>query len=93
MPADPARVSAVRSIAANRSWAATPNRSERTAAARAASPMSLDYWINKTKADGVVRPQDRLAAAQNAYKAHMRGMALKAAEARQRNSTQRRRPQ
>lgn len=90
MAADPRRISAQRAIASDISWARTPNRSERTAPARAASPQSLDYWLAKVRADGVVREQDIQAAARSAYRAHMRGMSLKAAETRRKNAEQRR---
>ncbi|MEU8151692.1 hypothetical protein [Nonomuraea sp. NPDC048901] len=87
-PRDPksAYISTVRSIAADKSWAQTPNRAERTAAARAASPNSLTYWIAKVRADGVVREQDVQAAGQNAYRAYMREKSLKAAAARRAKS-------
>ncbi|MFD1940569.1 hypothetical protein ACFSKW_54860 [Nonomuraea mangrovi] len=91
MAADP-RTSALRSIAADISWARTPNRSERTEAARKASPKSLDYWIAKTRDEGIVRPEDILAAAQNAYRAHMREMSLKAAATRRANAELQRKP-
>ncbi|MFJ2029463.1 hypothetical protein [Streptosporangium sp. NPDC087985] len=71
------------SIAADVQWAMTPNRTERTEAARRASPMSLDYWVAKTKAEGIVRDQDVQKAAENAYRAHMKQMSLKAARSRQ----------
>lgn len=77
-----AYISKVRSIAANKSWARTPNRSERTEAARKASPTTLDYWIAKKRDEGVVRERDILAAAQNAHKAYMGELSLKAAAAR-----------
>lgn len=92
MAADPRRVSAQRAIAADISWARTPNRTERTEAGRKASPMSLDYWIHKTRAEGVVREQDVHANAQSAYRAHMRGLSLKAADARRKNAEMRRQP-
>lgn len=92
MAADPRRVSAQRAIAADISWARTPNRTERTEAPRKASPMSLDYWIAKTRAEGVVRERDVQAAAESAYRAHMRGMSLKAVDARRKNSELRRQP-
>jgi hypothetical protein len=44
--------------------------------------MSLDYWLARIRAEGVVREQDVDAAARNAHRAHMRGMSLKAAAAR-----------
>ncbi|MFI7644270.1 hypothetical protein [Nonomuraea sp. NPDC049400] len=77
-----AYISKVRSIAANKSWARTPNRSERTEAARKASPTSLAYWITKIRKEGKVREEDVLAAAQNAHRAHMSEMSLKAVAAR-----------
>ena len=77
-----AYISKVRSIAADKSWARTPNRSERTEAARKASPNSLNYWIEKIRAEGIVRDQDVFAAAQNAHRAYMREKSLKAAAAR-----------
>ncbi|MEU4332369.1 hypothetical protein [Nonomuraea dietziae] len=86
MAADSARTRALRSIAADISWARTPNRSERTENARRASPMSLDYWIAKVRAEGVVRDKDVQAAAESYYRAHMRAMSLKAAEARRAKS-------
>jgi hypothetical protein len=92
MAATPARLTAVRQIAADKSWARTPNRTERTAAARAASPKSLDYWIAKVRADGIVREQDQAAAAASAHRAYMRNMALRGVAARQAAAEQRRRP-
>jgi len=86
----PDRISQLRRIAADTSWARTPNRAERTEAARKASPQSLDYWIDKIRAEGVVREQDIQAAAQNAHRAHMRGLALKAVAARRAKAKRRR---
>lgn len=86
MAADPKRVSAQRAIAADISWARTPNRAERMEPARRASPQSLDYWLAKTREDGVVREQDIPAAAENAYRAHMRGLSLRAAATRRINA-------
>lgn len=81
-----AYISTVRSIAADKSWARTPNRSERTEAARKASPNSLNYWLAKTRAEGIVRDQDIYAAAQNAHRAYMREKSLKAVAARRAKS-------
>lgn len=92
MATDPARISKVRSIAANKSWAMTANRSERTEAARKASPLSLDYWIADIRAKGVVREQDILAAAQNAHRAFQLEMSQRAADARRIRAEQRRQP-
>jgi hypothetical protein len=64
------RSSAAR-IAADISWARTPNRSERTAAARANSPVSYEYWLRKIKTEGSVREVDQPAAAASAHRAYM----------------------
>ncbi|WP_326637337.1 hypothetical protein OG884_26710 [Streptosporangium sp. NBC_01755] len=82
MAADPRIVSAQRRIAVDRSWAMTPDRSERTAAARAASPTSLDHWITKIRAEGKVREKDIQKNAESAHRAYMRGMSLRAAAAK-----------
>ncbi|GGS88216.1 hypothetical protein ACFFV7_51155 [Nonomuraea spiralis] len=92
MAADPARVTAVRQIAADISWARTPNRTERTAPGHRASPLSLDYWIAQVRAEGVVREEDVEAAAQSAFRASQRARSLKAAETRKANAEQRRKP-
>lgn len=73
-------------IASNVSWAYTPNRTERTAPATAASPVSYAYWLRKITDEDVVRPKDRAAAAENAHKAYMAGLSLKAAKARARKN-------
>ncbi|MFB9712529.1 MULTISPECIES: hypothetical protein [Streptosporangium] len=44
--------------------------------------MSPDYWIARIRAEGIVREQDVLKAAENAYRAHMTRMSMRAAEAR-----------
>ncbi|MFI6813734.1 hypothetical protein ACIBG7_15040 [Nonomuraea sp. NPDC050328] len=86
MASDSSRKSAQMSIASDISWARTANRSERTEPARRASPMHIDYWVAKVRAEGVVREQDVQAAAESYYRAHMRRMSLKAADARRRRS-------
>lgn len=75
------RSSAAR-IAVNISWSRTPNRSERTAPARAASPVTYGYWVRKLTAEGVVRPRDIPAAAENAHRAYMAQLSKKAVAAR-----------
>lgn len=92
MATDPNRIAALRSIASDISWARTPNRSERTEPARRASPGRLESWIAKIRAEGVVREQDVEAAAANALRAHMRGLALKSAASRRSNADLQRRP-
>ncbi|MBF8187347.1 hypothetical protein ITP53_16725 [Nonomuraea sp. K274] len=74
-------------IAVHTSWANTTDRAARTAAATAASPVSLDYWEAKLRAEGRVREEDIPAAAVNARAAEMRRRALKSADARRRNKT------
>ncbi|MGW3352577.1 hypothetical protein ACWDA3_55590 [Nonomuraea rubra] len=88
MTADPHRLTAVRQIAADISWARTPNRSERTAPGHRASPMSLDYWIADVRAKGIVREEDVEAAARNAHRAWQRQNSLRAADARRRRRRQ-----
>ncbi|WP_067184499.1 hypothetical protein [Microtetraspora niveoalba] len=83
MSSVPAEISAQRRIAVDISWARTPNRSERTEAARRASPMRIEYWEKKIRETGIVREEDIPKAAASAYRAHMRAMSLKAAKARQ----------
>lgn len=92
MAADPRHLTAVRQIAADISWARTPNRSERTAAGFKASPLSIDYWIARVRAEGVVREQDVEAAARSAYRASQRTRALNSAATRARNAEQKRQP-
>ncbi|GAA3441026.1 hypothetical protein [Planomonospora venezuelensis] len=75
-------------IAANVQWATTANRAERTEAARRRSPVSLDYWIDRIRAEGIVREQDVVKAATNAHKAYMAQMSLKAAKARSRRAAE-----
>ncbi|GGK59981.1 hypothetical protein Ppa06_26270 [Planomonospora parontospora subsp. parontospora] len=89
MATSPERISAQRSIAAHRSWAQTAVRSERTAAATAASPVYLDYWIKKIEAEGKVRGKAHIrAAAESARTAWRKQNALKSAESRRRKSAE-----
>lgn len=69
-------------IAVNVSWARTPDRSERTRSARANSPVSFEYWLKRITDEGVVRPQDRAKAAENAHRAFQAQMSAKAAKTR-----------
>lgn len=75
--ADPARRRLSASIAANASWARTPIRSERTAAARRSSPGSVEYWLAEVDPDERMSPDDRRKAAVNARRAYMAGLRLK----------------
>lgn len=80
--ATPAERSSAARIAANTSWARTPDRSERTAPARAASPVTYGYWVNRLTEEGVIREKDIPAAAENAYRAYMAQLSKKAKAAR-----------
>ncbi|MBG0830552.1 hypothetical protein HS041_22580 [Planomonospora sp. ID67723] len=90
MAASPERISAVRSIAAHKSWAQTAVRRERTEAGTKASPVSLDYWIKMIQEAGKVRGKKNIElAAESARTAYMRELALKSAEARRAKKTAR----
>ncbi|WP_066360327.1 hypothetical protein [Herbidospora mongoliensis] len=78
------RTSAQRRIAADISWARTPDRAERTEAARRASPMRVEYWIEYVRAEGIVPEAGIQQAAEKYHSAHMTRMALKAVAARAR---------
>lgn len=77
------------SMAADISWARTPNRTERTEAARRAGPTRIEYHIEKIRAEGKVREQDILAAAESALSAHMKKVSLAAVKARQAKAAER----
>jgi hypothetical protein len=66
-------------IAANTSWANTPDRSERTAPARRAAAERFEREVDP---DGILPPHERAKRAENARKAHFQRMALKSARAR-----------
>jgi len=84
------RISALRRIAVDISWARTPNRAERTAPARSKSPMCLDYWIAYVRAEGIVTGEREIRRAAEAYhRAHMRRLSLKAAKARRARAARR----
>lgn len=67
------------SLAANEMWARTPDRSQRTAAARQGA---LDRFEKQVDPDGVLSPVERAARAENAQRAHMQRMALASSRAR-----------
>jgi len=78
------RISALRAIAVNISWARTANRTERTEPARRRAPQHIDYWIERVRAEGIVTGEREIRRAAEAYyRAHMRRLSLKAAKARQ----------
>lgn len=77
MAADPRIVSAQRRIAANKSWARTPNRTERTARGYESSPASLEFHVALIRAEGRVREEDIQAAAVSARRAYMQEIRAK----------------
>lgn len=81
--ADGALTAAERSLrgrlAAHASWANTPDRSARTAAARRAA---LDRFEREVDPDGTLSPTERGLRAESARKAYFSGLALKSAKAR-----------
>ena len=68
-------------LAAHASWAKTEDRSARTAAARAKSPTSLDYWRKQVDPEGALDPEVREKMATSAHKAHMARLAYKSVKA------------
>lgn len=68
-------------IAADESWARTPDRSARTAAARRAADARFEKMVDP---DGVLTVEERGKRAANARRAHYRRMALQSARARAR---------
>jgi len=66
-------------MAAHASWANTPDRSARTAAARQAA---LDRFERDVDPGGTLPPAERALRAENARKAYYSGLALKSAKAR-----------
>jgi hypothetical protein len=62
------------SIGAHESWAKTPDRAARTAPARKAA---MDRFEREVDPDGVMSPEDRAKAAENARTAYFKRLALK----------------
>ena len=85
----PEQRSAAASYAVNMSWAKTPNRRERTQPATNASPVSLEYWENRLRAEGQVREEDIPKAAVNARRAEMQRRARKSAAVRRARKAER----
>ncbi|CAN5407440.1 hypothetical protein BH09ACT7_BH09ACT7_04990 [soil metagenome] len=75
----PAERSLQASIASNESWAKTPDRSARTAAARRAFEERFEKQVDP---DGLLAPTERAARAANARRAHFQRLALKSARVR-----------
>ena len=70
-------------VAAHTSWANTPDRSARTAPARA---VLLDRFEREVDPDGVLTPAERARRAESAKRAHFQRLALKSAVSRRRTS-------
>lgn len=68
-------------IAAHESWARTPDRSARTAPARAAL---LARFEHEADPDGTLLPAERARRAEHLRKAHFQRLALKSARSRRR---------
>ena len=66
-------------IAAHESWARTPNRSARTAKARAALMATFEVQVDP---HGVLSPAERAVRAESARKAYFARLALKSVQAR-----------
>lgn len=66
-------------IAAHESWARTPDRTARTAKARAALMASFEKQVDP---DGTLPPQERARRAEHARKAYFARLALESAQAR-----------
>lgn len=69
-------------IAACESWARTPDRSARTAPARAALMARFEFEIDPT---GTLPPADRAIRAESLRKAHFARLALKSAQSRRKS--------
>ena len=76
---DPETRRLVAQIAANESWANTPDRAARTARARAAMHAKFERQVDP---DGVLPPSERAKRAANARRAHYQRLSLKSAQAR-----------
>lgn len=73
--------SVIASIAAHESWAATADRTARTAPARAALMAKFERQVDP---DNILQPAERQRRAEHARKAHFQRLALKSAQSRRR---------
>ena len=79
----PEQRSAAARVAANTRWAYyEPDRNKATAAARANSPASIEYWAAKVDPDRQMSDGDRARAAENAMKAHFGRLSKRGSRAR-----------
>lgn len=81
MPSTPTERRLAAQIAAHESWASTPDRSARTAPARAAL---LARFEQQADPDGTLLPAERARRAEHLRKAHFQRLALKSAQSRRR---------
>lgn len=81
MSATPTERRLAAQIAAHESWAATPDRTARTAAGRAAF---LDRFERQVDPDGTLDPAERARRAEHAKRAHFQRLALRSAQSRRR---------
>lgn len=70
-------------MAAHASWASTPDRTARTAPARAAA---LERFEREVDPDGTLPPAERARRAEHARKAYFLRLAMKSADARRRKA-------
>jgi hypothetical protein len=68
-----------RQIAAHTSWANTPDRTARTAPARAAAEMRFERMVDP---EGILPPEARSRMAESQRKAYFKQLALKSAQVR-----------
>lgn len=78
----PSERSQIASIAANESWARTPDRAARTAAARAALMASFEQEVDP---EGRLSSAERARRAESLRKAHFQRLALKSAQSRRKS--------
>lgn len=83
-PLTPAEKSLRASIAVNTSWAQTPDRPARTAAARAAFNRRFEDQVDP---DRQLDPGERARRAEYARKAHFARLALKSSQARRKKAS------
>lgn len=83
MGSTPAERTAKARAAANASWARTPDRAARTAAAREAAVRRFERQVDP---DGVLSPAERARRGESARRAYYQSMTLKSLQARRRRA-------
>ena len=76
---DPSLASLAAKVAAHASWAQTPDRSARTAKARAVAWARFERQVDP---EGVLPPEERRRRAEHARKAHLARISLRSAKVR-----------